>query len=188
MLTVLFASVGAIGRFTLEKHHPKQCSSGFAFIFWPFEYPMCVLEFYPWSKLKYCLCISIFHQRNLVSSTTSQGVGSTSASWVLGIMKDIVNYCTVIDLGSLAWVLLLRVYLLWWRSGRTVSTMWSLRMKYLARSKRWDRHRAKHKQMVSWVQSRHSTLAAWPFQQQGRDFRRNLGEMRKASPQLWPGK
>lgn len=101
MLSVLFASVGPIGRFTLEKHHPKWCSSGFAFVFWPFEYPMDVLEFYLWGRLKYCLCISVFHQRNLVSSTRSQGVGSASASWVLGNIKDVINYCTVIDLGFL---------------------------------------------------------------------------------------
>lgn len=100
MLSVLFANMRAIGRFTLEKHHPKCCSPGFAFMFWPFEYPVHVLEFYLWNKLKYCLCISVFYRRNLLSSTTSHGVGSASASWILDNVKDVVNYCTIIDWDS----------------------------------------------------------------------------------------
>lgn len=142
----------AIARFTLEKHHLTWCSSGFAFVFWPFEFPVDVLEFCLWNKLKYCLCISVLYQRNVVSSTISQGVGSASASWVLNNIK-VVNYCTVIELGFLTWVLLLPVYLLHRQSRRTVTTMQCLCMKYLARggldtgrsTKKWWEGTARYK-------------------------------------------
>ena len=61
-------------------------------------------------------------------------------------------------------MLLLRVYLLRRRSGRTVTTMWGLCMQYPVRGKRWVRRGVEHKEMVrgvSWVQSRRSMLAAW---------------------------
>lgn len=97
-------------------------------------------------------------------------------------------------------MLLLRVYLLGRRRARTVTAVQSICMKYPTRGKRWVRRGVEHQEMVrgvSWVQSRHSTLAALLplhysgspaavalFQPQGRDFRRNLGEMSKASLQL----
>lgn len=112
MPSILFTSVSAIRRFTLEKHHPKWCSSGFALVFRPLEYSMGVLEFYFGNKPEHWVYISVFYQRNLVSSTTSQSVGSASASWGFGNIKHVVNHCTVTDPRFLTRVLLLHVYLL----------------------------------------------------------------------------
>lgn len=94
----------AIGRFTLEKQHPKWCSSEFACMF---EHPMNGLELCFRNKLRYCLCLFVFYQRNLASSTTSQGVGWISASWVPSNFHDVIYDRCVTDLGFLTWVFLL---------------------------------------------------------------------------------
>lgn len=69
------------------------------------------------------------------------------------------------DLGFLTGVLLLRVFLLCRRRGRTVTAVQGLCMKkYPARGKRWVRREVEHKKTVrgvNWVQGRHSTPAAW---------------------------
>lgn len=102
---MLFASMRAIGRFTLEKQHHKWCSSKFSFMFWPFEYPMDGLELCLRNKLRLHFCLFLFYQRNLVSSTTSQGVGWVSASWVPVIFK--MSFMIAVSLGFLTWVFLL---------------------------------------------------------------------------------
>lgn len=106
-LSILFANVRAIGRLTLEEQHLKWCSSESAFMFCPFEYPMDGLELYLRNKLRHCFCLFVFYQRNLVSFTTSWGVGWVSASWVPSSTQDVVYDCCVTDLGFLTWVFLL---------------------------------------------------------------------------------
>lgn len=157
---MLFASMRAIGRFTLEKQHHKWCSSKFSFMFWPFEYPMDGLEFCLRNKLRLHFCLFLLPEK-LSKLHHKSGCRLSFSKMSSSNIQDVIYDCCVTgipDLGvSAVWTCSHRC------STRAVTAMWGLCRKYLVRGKKWDRCRwsTRKRWGVSWVHSENSMPADW---------------------------